>query len=292
MKCNLCPRKCNALRTEQKNENGFCRMPLLPRVARAALHFWEEPCISGENGSGTVFFSGCPLRCVYCQNEEISHGSKGETVSYRRLAEIFRELELAGAHNINLVTPTHYIPAIIKAFEIYRPRIPVVYNASGYESIEALEMIAPYIDIWLMDFKYFDEDRALRYSGAKDYPAVAKDAISFVYAKRKNPSFRDGIMTSGVIIRHLLLPQGTGDAMAIFDWVKDNTPHAYFSLMSQYVPCSKAVDLPPINRRVTAREYEKVLDHIIQSGIENIFMQERESADKSFIPSFDGEGVL
>ena len=266
-------------------------MPLLPRVARAALHFWEEPCISGANGSGTVFFTGCPLGCVYCQNEEISHEGKGETVSYRRLAEIFRELEKQGAHNINLVTPTHYIPAIIKAFEIYRPKIPVVYNGSGYESVESLKMIEPYIDIWLMDFKYYSEERAFRYSGAKDYPSVTKEAISFAYSKKEIPSIKDGIMTSGVIIRHLLLPQGTKDAMAVFDWVKENTPHAIFSMMSQYVPCGKATDMPPIVRRVTKREYEKVLSYLAQCDFERVYIQERESADTAFVPPFDLSGV-
>lgn len=291
MQCNLCPRKCNAVRTNETNENGFCRMPLLPRVARAALHFWEEPCISGKNGSGTVFFSGCSLGCVYCQNEEISHGGEGKTVTYNRLAEIFRELESQGAHNINLVTPTHYIPAIINAFEIYRPRIPVVYNGSGYESVEALRLIEPYIDVFLLDFKYFSRDRALLYSGAADYPEIAKQAISFAYSKKEMPSLIGGIMQKGVIIRHLLLPQGTKDAMAIFDWVRENAPYAYFSMMSQYTPCGKVAFMPPLDRRVTAREYEKVLDHMIQCGFENIFIQERQSADAQYIPSFDGEGV-
>ena len=291
MQCNLCPRKCNAVRTEETNENGFCKMPLLPKVARAALHFWEEPCISGKNGSGTVFFSGCSLGCVYCQNEEISHGGKGENVTYDRLAEIFRELESQGAHNINLVTPTHYIPAIINAFEIYRPRIPVVYNGSGYESVEALRLIEPYIDIYLLDFKYFSSERAFLYSGAADYPETAKQAISFAYSKKQKPSYRDGIMTSGLIIRHLLLPQGTKDAMAVFDWVRVNTPGATFSLMSQYIPCGKAKEMPPLDRRVTAREYDKVIDYMASTGFEAIYIQERDSADQRFIPPFDGSGV-
>lgn len=291
MKCNLCPRQCNAVRTEEKNENGFCRMPLLPKVARAALHFWEEPCISGKNGSGTVFFSGCSLGCVYCQNEEISHGGEGKTVTYNRLAEIFRELEAQGAHNINLVTPTHYIPAIINAFEIYRPRIPVVYNGGGYESVEALRLIEPYIDVFLLDFKYFSRDRALLYSGATDYPEIAKQAISFAYSKKEKPSYRDGIMTSGLIIRHLLLPQGTKDAMAVFDWVRVNTPGATFSLMSQYIPCGRAENMPPINRKITKREYEKVVQYMAQTDFENVFFQERESADIQYIPSFNGQGV-
>ena len=286
MQCNLCPRRCNAERTEESNHNGFCKMPLLPKVARAALHFWEEPCISGKNGSGTVFFSGCSLGCVYCQNEEISRGGKGKTVSYRRLSDIFRELEEQGAHNINLVTPTHYIPAIIKAFEFYRPKIPVVYNGGGYESVEALKAIEPYVDIFLLDFKYFSSGRALRYSGAADYPEKAKAAITFASSRKETPCFRDGIMTRGVIVRHLLLPQGTADAMAVFDWVKTHTPGVYFSMMSQYIPCGEAKSTPPINRRVTEREYEKVLQHMMQSRFENIYIQDRKSADAKFIPDF------
>ena len=290
MMCNLCPRRCNAERDETENRNGICGAPLLPKVARAALHFWEEPCISGTRGSGTVFFSGCPLRCVYCQNEEISHGGKGKTISYERLAEIFRELEQAGAHNLNLVTPTHYVPAIKRALDLYRPAIPVVYNAGGYESMEELRLIEPYVDIFLLDFKYCSAERAAQYSSAADYPVYAKAAITFAAEKRKTV-IEGGLMKRGVIVRHLLLPQGTREAIAVFDWVREHTPGVFFSIMSQYLPCGKAVSMPPINRRVTKREYDKVLYYISESGFENVYLQERSSADSAFIPPFDLTGV-
>ncbi|MCQ2449025.1 MAG: radical SAM protein [Clostridia bacterium] len=267
-------------------------MPLLPRVARAALHFWEEPCISGTNGSGTVFFSGCSLKCVFCQNEPISHGGVGKDISVERLAKIFAELEKAGAHNINLVNPTHYAEAIRRAFEIYRPAIPVVYNSGGYDKSETLEMLAPFVDIYLMDFKYQDPQHAFAYSGAADYPVLAADAIRTCYSLQPQCIFDEaGIMQKGVIVRHLLLPQATRDAMAVFDWVRQNTPNAYFSIMSQYFPTGAALQMKPINRRVTAREYEKVLNYILDSGFENCYMQERASAAEEYVPPFDFTGV-
>ncbi len=261
-------------------------MPLLPKVARADLHFWEEPCINGKNGSGTVFFSGCSLRCVFCQNSEISVGGKGETVTYQRLAEIFKALESKGAHNINLVSPTHYVDAIKRALDVYKPQIPIVYNSGGYDSVDALKSLEGYIDIYLMDLKYLSGDRAKLYSKAENYPEVAKNAILEAYRQQENPVIKDGIMQKGVIIRHLLLPQGTREAMAVFDFVKQNTPNAYFSIMRQYLPLGDAVNMPIINRKVTKREYEKVLDYIYASGFPNVFIQERASADKCFIPEF------
>lgn len=291
MKCSLCPRRCNAERDNNKNLNGVCKMPLKPVLSRAALHMWEEPCISGKNGSGTVFFSGCSLQCVFCQNFSVSRGETGNEVSVERLAEIFRELEEKGAHNINLVTPTHYAPAIKQALGIYRPKIPIVYNSGGYELPETLKMLEGLIDIYLLDLKYLSAERSLRYSKAADYPQYAKAALLEAYRQKEKCVFENGIMKSGVIVRHLLLPQGTREAMAVFDWVKENLPNAYFSIMSQYTPCGKAEDYPEINRKVTRREYDKVIDYIAENGFENCFIQERSSAKEEYIPPFDLSGI-
>ena len=291
MICNLCPRKCSAERTDEQNIKGICKMPLLPRVARATLHFWEEPCISGTNGSGTVFFSGCPLKCVFCQNFSLSKDGFGEIVSVERLAEIFRELEQKGANNINLVTPTHYVHAIIKALEIYKPNIPIVYNSGGYDSVEALKALENYIDIYLLDLKYMSSERAKRYSLAYDYPTVSKNAILEAYRQKSTPVIENGIMKSGVIVRHLILPQGTNDAINVFNWVKDNLPNAYFSIMSQYVPCGNLEKYPEINRKITRREYEKVLNHICSTDFNNCYFQELSSSSKDYIPDFDLTGI-
>lgn len=267
-------------------------MPLRPKIARAALHFWEEPCISGKNGSGTVFFSGCPLGCCYCQNEAISHGGEGKYISISRLAEIFRELEAAGAHNINLVSPSHYALAIKSALLIYRPKIPIVWNSGGYDSPQVLKLLQPFIDIYLMDFKYISSERAEKYSAAADYPEAAIAAISECYRQQPTCIFdENGIMQRGVIIRHLLLPQGTGEAIKVFEWVLKNTPNAYFSLLNQYTPCGKALNDKIISRRVTKREYEKVLNAVMESGFESCFIQAGESSSKKYIPEFDLTGV-
>lgn len=291
MKCSLCPRKCNAERSETENSAGYCKMPLLPRVARAALHFWEEPSISGENGSGTVFFSGCSLDCVYCQNYEVSHGGFGKTVSFERLADIFKMLEQSGAHNINLVTPTHFVTSVIKALDIYKPEIPVIYNSGGYDCPETLKMLNGYIDIFLMDLKYLSSERAGLYSGADNYPEYATASIKQAYKMQPECVFDGGIMQKGLIVRHLLLPQGTREAISVFEWVRQNTPKAFFSIMSQYLPCGRANKYPKINRRVTAREYDKVMDYICESDFENVYIQERESSDEKYIPPFDLSGV-
>ena len=266
-------------------------MPSVPVVARAALHFWEEPCISGENGSGTVFFSGCSLRCVYCQNSKISSECFGKKVSEKALADIFRRLEQEGAHNINLVTPTHFVPAVINALDIYRPSVPVVYNSSGYDNVEILKLLEDYVDIYLMDYKYKDPSRAELFSNAADYPYVAARSLSEAYRQKPVCKFNNGIMTEGVIVRHLLLPQATNEAIEIFEDVRKNMPNAYFSLMAQYTPCGRAENIKPINRKITAREYNKVFEHIAESGFENCFIQELESSDKRYIPSFEFEGV-
>ncbi len=291
MICKLCPRRCNSLRTENENLNGFCKMPLLPKVALVSLHFWEEPIISGEKGSGTVFFSGCSLECVYCQNFEVSHTGLGKTVTAERLAEIFKELEAMGAHNINLVTPTHYIFAIKEALQIYKPQIPVVYNSSGYDLVESLKELEGLVDIFLLDFKYITPERAMLYSRASDYPSIAKAAILEAVRQCPEQVIENGIMKKGVIIRHLLLPQATREAIAIFDWVRENANGAYFSLMSQYLPYGEAVDMPIINRKITKREYEKVINYILTTDYQNVFIQEMKSADIKYIPKFDFSGV-
>lgn len=291
MICQLCPRQCKALRTETENLNGFCKMPLQPKVARAALHFWEEPCISGSNGSGTIFFSGCTLNCVYCQNYCVSHEGKGKIISASRLAEIFKELEEKGAHNINLVTPTHYTLAIKQALDIYKPKIPIVYNSSGYELPQTLKTLEGYIDIFLLDFKYLSNERAKLYSNAFNYPEYAKLSIAEAYRQQGECIIENGLMKKGVIVRHLLMPQATREAIEIFNWIKANTPNAYFSLMSQYTPLGKATEMPIINRNVTKREYNKVLDYIFTTDFQNLFIQENSSASQKYIPEFNFDGV-
>lgn len=266
-------------------------MPTLPTVARAALHFWEEPCISGKNGSGTVFFSGCSLHCVFCQNADISFKNKGKQITADKLADIFKKLENDGAHNINLVTPTHFIDSIIAALDIYKPCIPIVYNSSGYERVETLQKLNGYVDIYLMDFKYCDEHKAELYSHAFGYPEICKLALIEAYSQQSKCIFSNGIMQRGVIVRHLLMPQATRDAMAIFDWVKQNMPNAYFSIMSQYLPLGKAQNMKIINRKITEREYNKVVDYIINSKFENCFIQELSSAKQEYIPDFDYSGI-
>ncbi len=267
-------------------------MPLLPKVARAALHFWEEPCISGTKGSGTVFFSGCSLRCVFCQNYELSQKNAGKVISYERLAKIFSELESAGAHNINLVNPTHYVPAIKKALEIYRPHIPVVYNSGGYDSIEEINEALTFADVFLMDLKYLSRERALKYSAAADYPEVAKRAILKIReAIPENIFDSDGLMQKGLMIRHLILPQGTNEAISVLEWAEQNCNNAVFSLMSQYMPCGDAAKFKEINRRITLREHRKVLDRAAVSSIETIYTQKLNSSDEKFIPAFDLTGV-
>lgn len=266
-------------------------MPLLPKAARASLHFWEEPVISGKNGSGTVFFSGCSLACVYCQNYEISHEGSGKIITPERLAEIFRELEEKGAHNINLVNPTHFVLSIKEALDIYRPNIPIVYNSSGYESKETIEILKDYVDIYLLDFKYFSDEKATLYSSAPDYVETAKATLKRCYELVPECIIEDEIMKKGIIVRHLLLPQSTNDAIKIFDWVRENTPNVYFSFMGQYLPLGKAKEYKVINRTVTKREYLKVLSYIEESGFNNVFYQELSSADDKFVPDFNLSGI-
>lgn len=293
--CTLCPRECNVNRAEGKT--GFCGVAGEDiYLARAALHMWEEPCISGEDGSGTVFFSGCPLRCVYCQNYNIAHAKTGKAVTRERLSEIFMELQEKGANNINLVTPTHYTPEIVCAVKRAREkglRLPVVYNCSGYEKVDTLRMLDGIVDIYLTDFKYMDSDMAKRYSHAKDYPEVAKAALNEMVRQTGEAVFsEEGMMQKGVIVRHLLLPGALENAKAVVQYVYETYGDVVFlSLMNQYTPLPQVEKYPEINRRVTEEEYEELVDFAIDIGVENGFIQEGETAEESFIPEFNNEGV-
>lgn len=290
MNCSICPRKCNA---DRENSVGFCKSPAEFRLARAALHFWEEPCISGENGSGTVFFSGCNLKCVYCQNYEISIENKGVVVDDSRLIEIFKSLIEQGAENINLVNPTHYADRLANLFEKWHCPVPVVYNTSGYESAQTLKMLDGIVDIYLTDFKYIRPDKAQKYSNAPDYPEVAKNALAEMKRQVQGYAFDSrSVMQKGVIVRHLVLPQNTNSALRIIDYIAENYSDTYLSIMAQYVPCGSLENYPEINRKITEREYNKVVDYALQTGLENVFIQQTESADEEFIPPFDFTGIL
>lgn len=290
MNCTMCPRRCSA---DRKNTVGFCGVPESFTVARAALHFWEEPCISGKNGSGTVFFSGCNLRCVYCQNYEISHKCFGKQISEKRLAEIFDSLIEAGAENINLVNPTHYALPLAEVLKKYNSPVPVVYNTSGYESVETLRQLEGLIDIYLPDLKYITADRAGRYSAAPDYFEKASAAITEM--RRQVPEDRfspDGMLKKGMIIRHLILPMNTNRSIEIFAWIKKTFGEkTLVSLMAQYTPCGEVGPFPELQRKITEREYEKVLTYLENEGFENAYIQQRTAADTEFIPSFDLTGV-
>ena len=291
MICTLCPRNCRAERTPQAG-SGLCGVGTLPKIARAALHRWEEPCISGTRGSGAVFFSGCGLRCAFCQNEGISQRAEGQIVSVRRLSEIFRELEEQGAHNINLVNPTHFAVGIAEALRLRPLPVPVVYNTSGYERVETLRMLDGLVSVYLPDYKYRDSALAQRLSGAADYPERAAEAI-LEMARQTGPAIfdGDGMLLRGTIVRHLILPSHTRNSIEILDWIKNNLPEGVLvSLMAQYVPCGRAAEFPEINRRITKREYEKVQQHLFDLGLDG-YVQERTSAQKGFIPPFDLEGL-
>lgn len=290
MKCNICPRQCGADRHTQK---GYCRMPQEFTLARAGLHFWEEPPISGKNGSGTVFFSGCNLGCAYCQNYEISHGEVGKTITDKRLKEIFYELISKGAHNINLVNPTHYADRLKTILSEYKSEVPVVYNSSGYEKTETLESLEGLIDIYLPDLKYINGDKSHRYSAAKDYFDFASKAL--LEMKRQCPENvfdSQGIMKKGMIIRHLILPKNTNQSIEILRWIAENLgTDVAISLMAQYTPYGKIKEYPELQRKITQREYDKVLNAAVELGFKNIFTQEPSSSSEKFIPDFDLTGV-
>lgn len=292
--CSLCPRQCRARR--DAGERGICGAADEILVARAALHMWEEPCLSGERGSGTVFFSGCPLGCVFCQNYAISRGASGKKVSVTRLSEIFLELAAKGAHNINLVTGTHYIPEIVAAAKLARGRglkLPLVYNSSGYERVESLRLLEGTVDIYLPDFKYMDDCLAKKYSNAPDYSKTAKLALKEMVRQCGACDFTGGgIMRRGVIVRHLLLPSHTSDSKAVVKYIYETYGDSVFiSLMNQYTPLNLEAIPHELRRRVTAAEYDAVVDYAISLGVENGFIQEGGTAEESFIPQFDNEGV-
>ncbi len=290
MKCTICPRECGA---DRKSQKGYCGVGEDFTLARAAKHFWEEPPISGTNGSGTFFFSGCNLGCVFCQNYEISHGCNGKNVSAERLREICISLINDGAHNINLVNPTHYALALSDFLEKNSFSVPVVYNSGGYEKTETLEKLEGNIDIYLPDLKYISDERSGKYSSAPDYFSFASKAL--LEMKRQCPENlydEQGIMQKGMIVRHLILPKNTNQSLKILDWIKENLgTDTTVSLMSQYTPYGKIEAFPELQRKITEREYLKVIDYAEDLGFENIFTQSPLSADEEFIPDFDFTGV-
>lgn len=288
MICSICPRHCNVDRSVNL---GFCQSPDNFRVARAALHFWEEPCISGKEGSGTVFFSGCNLKCVFCQNNEISAENKGVEISDDKLISIFENLISQGANNINLVNPTHYAKRLAKVLRRWKSPVPIVYNSSGYEEVETLKALDGLIDIYLPDLKYIRVEKAMRYSKAADYFEKASAAL-LEMRRQVEDKFDGDIMKSGMIIRHLILPQNTNSSIAVLDFIKSNFPNTFVSLMAQYTPCGDLSEFPEINRKITKREYEKVVNYAFENSFDKLFIQELSSADKSFIPKFDFTGVL
>lgn len=292
--CRVCPRNCSADRLS--DQKGFCRVGAEIILARAVLHMWEEPCISGKEGSGAVFFSGCSLGCKFCQNGQISRGQTGKKVTVDRLADIFLELQQQKANNINLVTAGHFLPQVAEAIEKSRNRglqIPVVYNSSGYEKSEMLKLLEGLVDIYLPDFKYMDPELAEKYSYARDYPEVAREALKEMVRQTGTPEFdRKGIMKKGVIVRHLLLPGHVKDSRRVLEYLLSTYgKEIYISLMNQYTPMPAMKDDPRLSRKVTDREYQRLIDYGIQLGLENGFIQEGETAKESFIPEFNGEGI-
>ena len=292
--CVLCPRSCHVDRTG--GESGYCGQGETVKVARASLHMWEEPCISGREGSGTVFFSGCSLKCVYCQNRTIALGSKGKELTASQLAKLFLLLQTKGAHNINLVTPTHFVPQIAEALRRAKKNglhIPIVYNTSAYERVDTLQLLDGLIDIYLPDLKYYSSELAARYSKAPDYFQCASSAIAEMVRQAGMPEFEDGLMKRGVIIRHMIIPGCTKDSKAIIKYLYETYgDQVYLSIMNQYTPPKDMERFPEIDRRVTPREYGRVIDYAIDLGIENAFIQEGETAKESFIPDFDDDVFL
>ena len=290
MKCSLCPRMCNV---DREITTGYCGVKKTLRVARAALHFWEEPCISGEEGSGAVFFTGCNLRCVFCQNFQIARAEQGKEITVERLSEIFLELQEQKANNINLVTATHYVPQVVEALKIAKEKglhIPVVYNCGGYERVETLRELEGKIDIYLPDLKYADNRLAKALSGAPDYFEVTTAAIREMVRQTGAAVYdENGMMLRGTQIRHLVLPGLTGDSMKILTMIADEFPGVPVSLMGQYTPFGKALSMPGMNRKLKKKEYARVLAHMEAIGLDG-YRQELESASEAFVPAFDGTG--
>lgn len=290
MQCKLCPRQCNI---DRDKTTGYCGVNNTLKIARAGLHYWEEPIISGTEGSGTIFFSGCNLKCVYCQNYDISSQAFGKEITVERLSEIFKELEDKGANNINLVTPTHYVPQIIEALKIYRPKIPIVYNTSGYDSVSELKMLEGYVDVYLTDLKYVDSELSKKYSKAPDYFDVASKAILEMVRQQPTNIYNDkGMLIKGVIVRHMVLPGCMKDSFKVLDWIKDNIGvDTIVSIMGQYTPYYKSVDYPEINRPIKTLEYKAVIAHFNSIGLNNGYSQDLSSSSKDYIPPFNLEGV-
>lgn len=290
MLCTQCPRRCGAVRTDTSG-GGFCQMPALPVLARAALHHWEEPCLSGTRGAGTVFFSGCTLRCVFCQNSQISRENFGRPVSIGRLREIFAELIGQGAHNIDLVSPTQFSHVVEEALD-RPPGVPVVWNSGGYDSVDTLGRLEGKIDVYLPDLKYVTPARAEKYSGTEDYPEIAAAAILEMFRQVGPTVLEDGLLKRGVLIRHLLLPGGLNEAKLVMDWVAEQFPPGavLFSLMSQYVPLGRAAEFPELNRRLRRSEIRSAEAYMAALGL-NGYTQDPDAADAGYVPRFDLTGV-
>lgn len=311
--CSICPRECHVNRAA--GQRGYCGQSIRLLAARAALHFWEEPCLSGINGSGAVFFGGCNMRCIFCQNYHIAHGQSGKEITAERLAEIFLELQAQKAHNINLVTPTHYVPQIIKALCLAKDNgltLPVVYNTGSYEKVETLKQLEGLVNIYLPDLKYHSSSISKRYSNAPDYFPIASAAIKEMFRQVGAPVFEPltsdnslssdelfaqdisetSLMKKGVIVRHLLLPDCAEDSRYILRYLHETYGNdIYMSIMNQYTPLSHVASIPSLNRRITGEEYNDLIDYAISLGIENAFIQEGGTSSESFIPAFDCEGV-
>lgn len=291
--CNVCPRKCGINRYE---ELGYCKSGAEIKAARAFLHMWEEPCISGEKGSGTVFFTGCNLGCAFCQNYKISQEGHGGEITIGRLSDIFLELQGKGAHNINLVTPTHYIPQVREALICAKSRelnIPIVYNSSGYENVDALKTLEGLIDIYLPDIKYFNDKLSIKYSKAPRYFEYASSAVEEMFRQVGSPVFDEkGMMVKGLMIRHLMLPGQLFDSKKIVDWVLNNLPkEVYLNLMCQYTPLNKSSQYPEMNKKLNRKHYEALVDYAESNGLENGFIQDFDSATDEYVPRFDLEGI-
>ncbi len=293
--CTLCPRECGVDRV--KGAKGFCGTSHKITCAHASLHQWEEPCLSGERGSGTVFFSGCNMGCVFCQNKEISHNAKGIEISAERLCEIFFELKAIGAHNINLVTAGHFLPRVLNSVKMAKAQgigIPFVYNSSGYEKRDAIKQCEGLIDIFLPDFKYMDSTAAKSYSKASDYPEIAKSAIAEMVRQQPDCVFDEtGIMQKGVIVRHLMLPYGLSESKKTIKYLYETYGNRiYISIMSQYTPVGELEDFPRLQKKVSEADYDELIDYAVSLGVENAFIQEGTSASESFIPDFSGQGII
>lgn len=292
--CTLCPRMCHA---DRRSSSGFCGCSSTLKAARAALHMWEEPCISGTRGSGTVFFTGCTLRCCFCQNFQLSHQNLGKALSARKLADIFLSLQAKGAHNINLVTPTQFLPHILEALDLARPglNIPVVYNCGGYERVETIDSLKGYVDIYLPDLKYLSPELSKNYSQAPDYFKAASKAVLQMIQQAGPPQIEEetGLMKKGVIIRHMVLPGAKEDSIALLRWMASHLPDGQYlvSLLSQYTPFYQSDIHPEINRRITTYEYQKVVEEAIRLGLTRGYMQEKSSAKEEYTPSFHFEGL-